>query len=153
MAISPFLLFLLFDEPAIEVTGSAPLDYLWYFLPAGYLVTILIETPILLFGLPPKLTLKQKALCGVWLTACTYPVVVLVLPMIFLNSPRGLYIFVAEIFAPLAECFLFWVTFRTNDVKLNRKDWIRSMIAIIVANLASFGLGEILNRFGWFGLF
>ena len=142
----------LFDEPAIELVKNAPLDRLWLFLPIGYLTTILIETPILLLGLSPKLSFKQKLLCGVWLTACTYPIVVLVLPAIFLDYSRNLYLMVAETFAPLGEVFFFWLAFRGKNL-LETKDWLRSFAAIILANLASFGIGEILNYYQWFGLF
>lgn len=141
-----------FDEPAIEIVKNAPLDRLWLFLPIGYLTTILIETPILLFGLSPKLSFKQKLLCGVWLTACTYPIVVLVLPAIFLDYSRNLYLVVAETFAPVGECFFFWLAFRGKNL-LDTNEWVRSFFAIIAANLASFGIGEIINHYGWFGLF
>ena len=142
----------MFDEVDFVQTQNLPLGDLWYFLPFGYLVTILIETPILFFGLSRKLTVRQKFACGVWLTACTYPIVVIVLPAIFLGQSRALYLIVAEIFAPVAECILFWLVFRTIGF-LETGDWVRCMIAIIVANLASFGIGEIFGAFGWFGLF
>jgi hypothetical protein len=135
---------------------SAEMSRLWYFLPIGYLTTILIETPVLLAGLSPKLTLKQRLACGVWLTACTYPVVILVLPALLLTDDsersRIVYLVVAETFAPLAECLLFWLAFRGENL-FEAKDWIRSFAAIVVANLASFGIGEILNLYRWFGLF
>ena len=150
MAFFLFKLLLFFDMPAIEPIHATPAGRLWLFLPVGYLVTILIETFVLLFGLPPKLSFKQKLTCGIWLTACTYPIVVLVMPLIF--AERLTYLIVAETFAPLAECFLFWLVFRSKDL-LETKDWIRSFIAIIAANLASFGIGEILIQYGWFGLF
>lgn len=142
----------LFDEPAIELVRNAPLDRLWYFLPVGYLTTILIETPVLLFGLSPKLSFKQKLACGIWLTACTYPVVVLILPAAMQDFSRNTYLAVAETFAPVAECILFWLAFRGKNL-LETKDWIRSFIAIVVANLVSFGIGEVLNFYSWFGLF
>ncbi len=145
-------LLFIFDEPAIELVRNAPLDRLWLFLPVGYLVTILIETPVLIFGLSPRLSLKQKLLCGVWLTACTYPIVILVLPAIFLDYSRTLYLVVAETFAPVGECFFFWLAFRGKDL-LETNDWIRSFVAIVMANLASFGIGEIINYYQWFGLF
>jgi hypothetical protein len=141
-----------FDEPALETVRNVPLRTLWFFLPIGYLTTILIETPILIFGLSPKLSLKQKLLCGVWLTACTYPIVVLVLPAIFFDYSRNLYLIVAETFAPVGECFFFWLAFRGKGL-LETNDWIRSLIAIVLANLASFGIGEIINYYAWFGLF
>ena len=94
---------LLFDDINFVQTQSLPLSELWKFLPIGYLFTIMIETPVLLVGLSPKVTYKQKLWCGAWLTACTYPIVILVLPAIFFGSSRFLYLFVAETFARL--CF------------------------------------------------
>ena len=142
----------LFDEVDFVQTQNLPISELWYFLPFGYIVTILIETPILLIGLSGKLSFKQKLLCGVWLTACTYPIVVLVLPSIFFGESRALYLLVAETFAPVGECFIFWLAFRGKHL-LEPKDWMGCFVAIVIANLASFGFGEILNYFGWFGLF
>jgi hypothetical protein len=142
----------LFDEVDFVQTQNLPLSDLWLFLPFGYLLTIAIETPILLIGLTQKITERQRFLCGVWLTACTYPIVVLVLPTVFYGEPRWLYLAVAETFAPLAECVLFWLAFRGN-LLFNRVDWVRSFTTIIIANLASFGIGELLNYFKWFGLF
>jgi hypothetical protein len=153
-ATTPFMqyLFFLFAEPAAEIVRNAPLDRLWLFLPVGYLTTILIETPILLFGLPGKLSLKQKLLCGIWLTACTYPIVVLVLPALLMDYSRNLYLIVAETFAPVGECLFFWLAFRASGL-FETKDWRRSFAAIVAANLASFGIGEIINYYQWFGLF
>ena len=141
----------LFDDIDFVQTQTFPLSDLWYFLPIGYLFTILIETPILVVGLSPKVTLKQKLLCGVWLTACTYPIVILVLPTIFFGESRTLYLAIAETFAPVAECTLFWLSFRGNE-SMNTNDWVRSFAVIVIANLASFGLGEVMNRYEWFGL-
>ena len=142
----------LFDWPDFLQTQDLPLGELWYFLPFGYLLTILIETPILVVGLPAKLAIKRKLICGVWLTACTYPIVVLVLPAAFFGAPRWQYLAVAETFAPAAECLLFWLAFRQN-AEFTGADWVRSVAAIFVANLASFGIGEVLNHYRWFGLF
>ncbi|MGD9630886.1 MAG: hypothetical protein AB7V18_16735 [Pyrinomonadaceae bacterium] len=138
----------LFDEVDLVQTQSLPLGDLWYFLPFGYLLTILIETPILLLGLSSRLTIRQRLMCGVWLTACTYPIVVLVLPAIFFGYPRWEYLLVAETFAPAGECLLFWLAFRGQVF-----EWTGSLATIIAANLASFGAGEVLNYFNWFGLF
>ena len=74
------------------------------FLPFGYLFSILIETPILLVGLSAHHPVRQRLFAGVWLTACTYPIVVLVLPLcIDITESRTLYLWVAETFAPVAE--------------------------------------------------
>src|SRR5688572_11922863 len=105
-----------FDEVDFVQTQNLPLGELWLFLPFGYLLTILIEAPILYFGLPDKLTTRQKLLCGIWLTACTYPIVVLVLPAIFYGAPRWQFLTVAEIFAPVAECLIFWLAFRSKKI-------------------------------------
>ena len=124
---------------------------LWRFLPLGYLLTILIETPILFVGLSRRHPARIKLFAGVWLTACTYPMVTLVLPLIFSPDSRVLYLVVAETFAPVAECFLFWLAFGKEEVA-GKPPMRRDFIAIIVANLASFGIGEVMNALGWFGL-
>ncbi len=111
---------------------------LWAWLPYGYLVTILIETPVLLIGLSRRHSLGRKLFAGVWLTACTYPIVVLVLPLV-VTSSRFAYLLVAETFAPAAECTLFWLAFR------ERESLLRDMTAIVVANLASFLLGALMQ--------
>ncbi len=125
---------------------------LWIFLPLGYLLTVLIETPILFFGLSPRHTFKRKLLAGIWLTACTYPIVILVLPLMFSPDSRFGYLLVAETFAPVAECVLFWIAFGRDELLGKRSMW-RDFATIIVANLASFGLGELFNAWRWFGLF
>jgi hypothetical protein len=127
-------------------------DELWRFLPIGYLLTILIETPVLVIGLSKRHPLSRKLLAGVWLTACTYPIVTLVLPLLFASRSRALYLLVAETFAPVAECALFWLAFGNRKQAWTASMW-RDFIAIILANLASFGFGEVLNARGWFGLF
>ena len=151
----PLLLFstgaFAFDEAGeLTRTTSRPSD-LWLFLPLGYLFTIAIETPVLVIGLSRQLSFKERFFAGVWLTACTYPIVVLVLPILFATSPRSLYLLVAEIFAPVAECTLFWLAF-SGKLHSNRRISLRNFAVIILANLLSFAGGEILNYFRWFGL-
>jgi len=138
--------------------------YLWNFLFVGYLFTIAIETPILLIGLAARHSLKTRLIAGVWLTACTYPIVVLVLPLLFQEvdlaaaitsmpvlpmTERAAYLLVAETFAPVAECALFWAAFGTREEWGRRSMW-RDFAAIVAANLASFGLGEWVYFMGWF---
>lgn len=127
-------------------------DELWRFLPVGYLLTIFIETSVLAVGLSRRHPFSRKLLAGVWLTACTYPIVTLVLPLLFSPDKRVPYLVVAETFAPVAECLLFWLAFGKREHAGTPSMW-RDFIAIVVANLASFGVGEILNAWGWFGLF
>ena len=110
---------------------------LWRFLPIGYLFTIAIETPILLLGLSRHHGIKRRLLSGIWLTACTYPIVVLVLPLLLVNQSRTLYLVVAETFAPVAECLLFWAAFGKET------KW-RDFAVIVLANLASFLLGTLI---------
>jgi len=125
---------------------------LWRFLLIGYPFTILIETPILLVGLSRRHSFKQRLFAGVWLTACTYPIVVLVMPLMFANASRTIYLIVAETFAPVAECALFWLTYGKAEELGKRSMW-QDLATIVVANLASFLGGEVLNAYGWFGLF
>ena len=124
---------------------------LWRFLPLGYLLSILIETPILLTGLSKRHPLKRRFLAGLWLTACTYPIVVLVLPLAFANTSRTTYLVVAETFAPVAECILFWLAYGESGEVGKRSMW-QDFASIVVANLASFGAGEVMNAYGWVGL-
>jgi hypothetical protein len=124
---------------------------LWRFLPLGYLLTILIETPILIIGLSRQHPIRRRIAAGIWLTACTYPIVVLVLPLVLAQQSRTIYLLVAEVFAPVAECLLFWLAFGRTTAWTGRSLW-RDFLTIIFANLASFGVGEVLNAYGWFGL-
>jgi hypothetical protein len=112
----------------------------------GYAFTITLETAVLLLGLSRRHPLSRRLLAGVWLTACTYPVVWFVFPVLF--DPfdperRPTYLLVAETFAPTAECLIFLVAFVR---RLPPQQWatVRDVAAITVANLVSFGTGELL---------
>ncbi|HVF50778.1 MAG TPA: hypothetical protein VNA19_11865 [Pyrinomonadaceae bacterium] len=122
---------------------------LWLFLPFGYLLTVLCETPVLLAGLSARHPLRRKLFAGLWLTACTYPVVILVLPLVMSGASRAAYLWVAEIFAPLAECVLFWSAFGARDERGRASMW-RDFAAITTANVLSFAAGELLSAYGWF---
>ena len=137
--------------PDPPLTTSRPSE-LWFFLPIGYLFTVAIETPVLLIGLSKKLSFKQRFFAGLWLTACTYPIVVLVLPLLYSHSERHDYLLVAETFAPVAECALFWLAFR-QQLDGGLRTTLRNFAVIVIANLLSFGCGELLNASRWFGLF
>ena len=125
---------------------------LWRFLIIGYPFTILIETPVLLIGLSRRHSIKRRLFAGVWLTACTYPIVVLVMPLIFAGASRAIYLAMAETFAPVAECVLFWLAYGTASEFGKRSMW-QDFATIVVANLASFLGGEMLNAYHWFGYF
>lgn len=133
--------------PEPTYVTSRPGD-LWLFLPLGYLLSVAVETPVLLVGLSKRLSFRQRLFAGLWLTACTYPIVVLVLPYLFSALPRSAYLLAAETFAPVAECLLFWLAFRGRT-----GEWARNFAVIVLANLLSFGAGEALNATRWFGLF
>ena len=115
-----------------------------------YLLTIIIELPILSILLSWRHSCKVRLFAGVWLTACTYPIVYLTLPA-FLNvyePHRSLYLWVAETFAPAAECTLFWLAFIRNKPR-SRRATCWDFAVIILANLASFHVGEkLLGRIG-----
>jgi hypothetical protein len=124
---------------------------LWHFLLIGYLLTILVETPILLVGLSERHPISRRLFAGVWLTACTYPIVVLVLPLLFAGASRTIYLIVAETFAPVAECVLFWLAYGRSEELGGRSMW-QDFVAIVIANLASFIIGEVMSAYRWFGL-
>ncbi len=94
---------------------------LWRFFPLGYLFSILIETPVL------------------------------VMPLVFANASRIIYLIVAETFAPVAECILFWLAYGEAEQVGKASMW-QDFATIVTANLASFLCGEVLNAYGWFGL-
>ena len=120
-----------------------PTSYLLLML-VGYLLTITVETAVLLALLSRRHSLRVKLFAGVWLTACTYPIVWLVLPPLF--EERWSYLAVAETFAPVAECALFWFAF-VRPLPLDRRATMRDLAAIVVANLCSFGMGELIHFF------
>lgn len=117
---------------------------MWAFLPWGYLLTVLVEVPVLLVGLSSRFKLRDRLTLGLWLTACTYPIVVIVLPpLVWAPLGRTWYLLVAETFAPLAECLLLRAAYGPAP---DRTTALRDYSAVIVANLLSFALGEILYR-------
>lgn len=113
---------------------------------AGYFVTVGVETPVLVLGLSRSHPLAARVVAGLWLSACTYPIVAGVIPVLLDPSRnRAAYVAVAELFAPAAECFLFCWAFREEQALLSRR---RDLGVIVLANLASFLLGEWLVRPG-----
>jgi hypothetical protein len=128
------------------VADTSPL---WSFLLTGYFLTVLIEAPILLIGLSARHPLGHRLFAGLWLTACTYPIVILVLPLVFdPTTSRTVYLVAAETFAPVAECALFWAAFGSPMQRGKPSMW-RDLAVVTAANLASFGVGEWLNEVGW----
>lgn len=117
------------------------MDPLYPFLLPGYAVTVALEAPVLLLGLSREHSWRRRLFAGFWLTACTYPVVVLVIPS-FLSpdTARLPYLLAAETFAPLAECALFGAAFH-RGVKPRAR--ARDRLVILLANLLSFAAGEL----------
>lgn len=112
-----------------------------------YALTVAVEMPVLFLLLSRRHSAGVVAFAGVWLTACTYPVVWLVLPPLLDGEPRWLYLLTAETFAPVAECAVFWFAFvrgREPDRRATRRDFG----VILAANLCSFGVGEVLVATG-----
>jgi len=107
----------------------------------AYLVTVLVETPILALGLGRRHPLGDRIAYGLWLSAATLPIVWFVLPPLF--ESRARYLVVAETFAPVAEILLFWLGCRAAGVD-PRPSLGRDAATIVVANLASFGVGLLL---------
>jgi hypothetical protein len=60
-----------------------------------------------------------------------------------------MYLLVAEIFAPAAECVLFWYAF-VRPKPPDRRATLRDMLAIVLANLYSFVAGEVIHAFNGF---
>jgi hypothetical protein len=123
---------------------AADVQLLWQVLPLGYLFSVVVETPVLLAGLSDRHALSVRLFAGVWLTACSYPIVILVLPIVMgFPSSRLLYLSVAEPFAMLAECLLFWLAFGRRGSEPGGA-LCQDFSAIVLANLASFLGGEAL---------
>lgn len=130
---------------------------LWQAMPWYYLLTIALETPVLLALLSARHPWPRRLFAGVWLTACTYPIVWILLPLtVWQWWGYGIYLAVAETFAPLAECILFWIAFSAGDVPSDSSQETRAIEwkgiaqdcgAIVIANLASFILGGYLTSF------
>lgn len=125
---------------------------LWRFLPVGYLFTVALEAPVLALLLSPRHPPRRRLFAGFWLTACTYPVVVLVLPPLFAGASRAAYLAAAETFAPAAECALFWLAFGRDENAGGGPSLWRDFAAVTAANLLSFLAGEAAGAYGWFGL-
>lgn len=117
---------------------------LWRWLPAGYLLTVAIETPVLLAGLgwqraqpgsrpERRYSLRQRLAAALWLTAVTYPVVTIGLPLLLWPvASYTTYFFVAEGFAILVECLLFRIVWRGSS---------RDLAVVALANIASAAIG------------
>ncbi len=117
-------------------------------LAAAYLLTAALETAVLLPLLSRRHPVRDRLFAGAWLSACTLPVVWLVLPPLF--DERWAYLLAAETFAPSAEVALFWLAF-VRGRPSNPAATARDAAAVVAANLVSFGVGEALAAAGVWG--
>lgn len=116
--------------------------YITVFWTVCWVATIVIETAVLAVLLSPRHGWRVWLFAGVWLSACTLPVVWLALPdAMSMTLGRLAIVAVAEVFAPLAECGLFWWAF-IRPRPPDRRATLRDMVAIVAANLTSFATGE-----------
>ncbi len=107
-----------------------------------YALTVVCETPVLLIGLSRRHSIPARIFAGIWLNACSYPVVFFVFQAAFANYV--IFLTVSEIFAPVSECLLFWLAFIRGRPP-DRTATIRDMIVVVLANLTSFGVGMLLS--------
>jgi len=112
---------------------------LFWFMAVGYVATVAIEIPILLLGLSKQVRFADRIKLGLILTGFTYPIVVLVLPVLVGASFGHLaYLVVAETFAPLAEI----AGFRILSERKLLAGLDRDALTVLVANLCSFLIGH-----------
>lgn len=127
---------------------------LWQGMLWNYLLTISLETPILLCLLSARHSWRRRLFAGIWLTACTYPVVWILIPLTVWHWwGYGVYLVIAETFAPLAECLLFWFAFPPTapvaaaETQTTSFSLAQDCTAIVIANLVSFILGGLIMSY------
>lgn len=106
----------------------------WFELARAYLITVLVEGVVLWFGLAAAHSRARRCGAALWLSACTLPVVHFVFPGV---GPPIVWVPLAEVFAPVAECALFFTVVAPQA----RQSRLRDGVTIVVANLASFLVG------------
>ena len=111
---------------------------LFLFLLFGYIATVAIELPVLMWGLSDRHSKSTKLTSGLLLTGFTYPIVVLVLPVIVsVLWGQTVYLVIAETYAPIVEVLFF--RFMTSKKLFAKPD--RDAVVIILANVLSFLVG------------
>lgn len=118
---------------------------LFLFFAIGYTATVALELPVLMLGLSHRHSSSTKLLLGFLLTAFTYPVVVLIMPVLIQPScGYTAYIVIAETYAPVAEILFFRFVLNRNLFAPVDRD----AIAIVLANILSFAVGALFLS-GW----
>lgn len=110
----------------------------------GYGLTVIVETLVLTIGLSKRNLLAIRLFAGAWPTACTYSTVNVIIPILL--QSKDLYlaeVATAETLAVVSECALFWAAFSRHG-EPERQSLRQDFAAITVANVASFGFGELL---------
>lgn len=116
---------------------------------SGYLLTISLETPVLFAGLRGRYTNREILVAGAALTACSYPFVAVIFPMIWNPYENyNTYILVSEIFAPVSECAVFAKFFQCRKA-LSKRERFLDFAVIVAANLFSYLTGELLKSLGF----
>ncbi len=114
----------------------------------GYLLTISIETPVLVVGLGNRYSMKEKLFAGAFLTGFSYPFVAVFFPLIWNPYTQySIYVTVSEIFAPLSECLLFALLFQRRKT-LRGREKVMDLVIVVLANLVSYVSGEIMKACG-----
>ena len=108
----------------------------------GYLITVAIEAAVLWPGLARHHGGRTRLSATLLLTAATYPIVFWTLPAVMAGATRGAFLVVAETFAPVAEVLLFRLLTGPRATP-------RDAVAIVAANLLSFGLGGLIAERLW----
>jgi hypothetical protein len=122
-------------------------EALWRWVPLGVVLTVALELPVLLVGLspwmrsrwraaPPHPTVGQRCAAAVWLTAVTYPIVAVALPLVLWpRAPYAIYVGVAEAFAITGECLLYrtvWGGTRSDLVVVAMANVVSATVGMLV---------------------
>ncbi|MBI5831749.1 MAG: hypothetical protein HZB16_05465 [Armatimonadetes bacterium] len=108
----------------------------------GYALGVVVETPVLLATLSPAHGWRRRCAAGLWLTACTYPLLVMVLP-VFIDPDTAWtrYVVVGEVAVAVTESALFYLAFNRGTQRPRR--WlVQDVVAVVLANLASYLVGR-----------
>jgi hypothetical protein len=118
-------------------------DELLLRFPVAFALTLAVETPLVAFSLARwyRVAAGRAIAAGAVASAVTHPIVWFVLPDL-LTPPLGVlaYLLVAEGFAWLVETAVFWLAVRRDVPGL--------LLLSLLANLASFTVGMVLQRLG-----
>lgn len=113
---------------------------------AALLFTVVLESLVLFLCLTPDIQPRQRLIAGLSLSLITFPFVNILFPMLLSPFENKIVFYViAEMFACLTECLLFWFFF--NRSKTKDKQFFSNIIAIVFANFFSFSLYELFKLF------